>query len=84
MPRNGIVIHVFFPLERQPHYPPLRLVIPRHPATTLEGAPDTPEYRIHGRVRGHDVEIWIDIRRKRPTEAQLRGAQRVVASLRFG
>lgn len=84
MPRNGIVVNVFFPLERRPHYPPLRLVIPKRPATTLEGAPDTPEYRIHGRVHGRDVEVWIDIRRKRPTETQLRAAQQVVAGLRFG
>jgi hypothetical protein len=84
MPRNGIVVNVFFPLERRTHYGPLRLVMPEHPATTLEGAPDTPEYRIHGRVRGRDVEVWIDIRRKRPTRMQLRTARRVVASLRFG
>jgi hypothetical protein len=83
MPKDGIVVRVFFPLERRPHYPTLSLVIPKRPATTLEGAPDTPEYRIHGRVRGRDVEVWIDIRRRRPTEAQLRAAQLVVAGLRF-
>ena len=75
---------VFFPNERRSTYPPLRLLIPKRPTTTLEGAPDTPEYRIHGRVLGRDVEVWIDIRRPHPTQAELRAAQRVVSQLRFG
>jgi hypothetical protein len=82
MPRNAIAVNVFFP-NGPPHYPALRLVMPRAPATTLEGAPDTPEYRIHGRVDGRDVEVWIDIRRPHPTENQLRIAQLVVSALRF-
>ena len=82
MPRNGIAVQVFFPNET-PRYPPLKLVMPRFPATTLEGAPDTPEYRIHGRVAGRDVEVWIDIRRRHPTARQLWVARRVVSALRF-
>jgi hypothetical protein len=83
MPRNGIAVQVFFPPGEKAQLPPLKLVMPRLPATTLEGAPDTPEYRIHGRVAGRDVEVWIDIRRPHPTAAQLRLAQRVVSALRF-
>jgi hypothetical protein len=82
MPRNAIAVQVFFPNEAT-HYPKLRLVLPRLPATTLEGAPDTPEYRIHGRIGGRDVEVWIDIRRPHPTQQQLRLAQRVLSRLRF-
>jgi hypothetical protein len=82
MPKNSIAVGVFFP-KRVPQYPPLKLVLPMRPATTLEGAPDTPEYRIHGRVRGRNVAIWVDIRRPRPTKAQLRAAQRVVSGIRF-
>jgi hypothetical protein len=82
MPRNGIAVQVFFPNET-PRYPRLKLVLPRSPATTLEGAPDTPEYRIHGRIDGHDVEVWVDIRRPHPTQKQLRLAQRAVSAVRF-
>jgi len=82
MPRGGIVVQVFFP-SQAPRYRPLRLLLPRRPATTLEGAPDTPEYRIHGRVRGHDVEVWVDIRQPRPSRAQQRLAQRIVSAIRF-
>ena len=84
MPKDGIAVTVFFPNERRHRYPPLRLLIPMYPATTLEGAPDTREYRIHGRVLGRDVEVWIDIRRPRPIPAELRAAQRVVSRLQFG
>jgi hypothetical protein len=83
MPRNAIAVSVFFPRQKTARYPALKLVLPRTSATTLEGAPDTPEYRIHGRVLGRDVEVWVDIRRSRPTEEQLKAAQRVVAGIRF-
>lgn len=83
MPKNGIAVSVFFFPGETRRYPPLTLVLPKAPTTTLEGAPDTPEYRIHGRVDGRDVEVWIDIRRPRPTHAQLRFAQRAVSALRF-
>jgi hypothetical protein len=83
MPRNGIAVQVFFLREATPHYRRLRLVMPRSPATTLDGHPDTPEYRIHGRVDGHDVEVWVDIRRPHPTQQQLRLAQRAVSAVRF-
>jgi hypothetical protein len=82
MPRDGIAVQVFFP-DGKAHLPPLKLVMPQRRATTLEGAPDTPEYRIRGRVAGRDVEVWVDIRRPRPTAAQLRLAQRVLSALRF-
>jgi hypothetical protein len=82
MPRNGIAVQVLFPNET-PRYPRLKLVMRRSPATTLEGAPDTPEYRIHGRIDGHDVEVWVDIRRPHPTQKQLRLAQRAVSAVRF-
>jgi hypothetical protein len=82
MPRDAIAVSVYF-LGGRAHYPPLRLVLPKRPATTLEGAPDTPEYRIHGRVDGRDVEVRIDIRRRSPTPRQLGLAQRVVSSIRF-
>jgi hypothetical protein len=83
MPKNGIAVNVFFLRTKTAHYPALRLVLPKKPATTLEGAPDTPEYRIHGRVGGRDVEVWVDIRRPHPTNAQRRIAQRVVSGIRF-
>jgi hypothetical protein len=82
MPRNGIAVQVFFP-NATPRYPPLKLVVPRSPTTTLKGAPDTPEYRIHGLVNGRYVEVWVDIRRPHPTQAQLRLAQRAVSAVRF-
>src|SRR5436190_1627710 len=64
-------------------YGPLRLVLPRRPATFLEGTRDTPEYRIFGRARAVDVNIFVDIRRLHPTRADLRAAQRVVSRIRF-
>jgi hypothetical protein len=82
MPRNGIVVNVFF-VAGTPRYPPLRLVMPPKPSSFLEGTSDTPEYRIHGRVEGRNVEVWVDIRRGHPTRDQLRLAQRVVSGLRF-
>lgn len=82
MPRNGIVVNVFF-VANSPRYPPLRLVVPRKPTTFLEGTSDTAEYRLHGRVEGRNVEVWVDIRRRHPTRDQLRHAQRVVSGLRF-
>jgi hypothetical protein len=82
MPRGGIAIQVFFPNDRA-HYPPLRRGLPKRPSTTLEGAPETPEYRIHGRVLGRDVEVWVDIRRAHPTISELRLAQRVISGPRF-
>ena len=83
MPRDGIAITVWFFPKKTPRFPPLNLAIPRSPATTLEGAPDTPEYRIRGRVNGHDVEVWVDIRRPHPTQRLLRLAQQAVSALRF-
>ena len=84
MPRGGIAVTVYFPhvLGRQ-RYRPLRLVLSRRPSTLLEGTHDTKEYRIFGRVRGVDVNIFIDIRGLRPSRRQLRTAQRVVSSVRF-
>ena len=82
MPKDAIAVNVFF-LTANPHYPPLKLVMPKSPATNLDGAPDTPEYRIHGRVDGRAVEVWVDIRRPHPTKKQLRFAQRVVSAVRF-
>jgi hypothetical protein len=49
----------------------------------LDGTHDTPEYRIFGRVRGVDVNIFVDIRRLHPSRRQLRAAQRIVSSVRF-
>jgi hypothetical protein len=83
MPRGGIVVRVFFPGTAAPR-PPLRLVLPAKPATLLDGTTDTPEYRLQGRVAGRDVEVWVDIRRARPTAADLRAASRAVSSIRFG
>jgi hypothetical protein len=82
IPRNGIVVHVFF-VRDNPPLPRLRLRLPTTTRFTLEGAPDVREYRISGRVRGHNVEVWVDIRRRRPTPRQLRAAQSVVSALRF-
>jgi hypothetical protein len=82
MPRNGIAVSVFFVNDAR-RLRPLRLVVPRSPATTLEGAPDTPEYRIEGSVDGHDVDVFIDIRRRRPTRGQLRVVQRVLDAVHF-
>ena len=83
MPRGGIAVNVYFPPPHKPHYQPLRLVLPRRPATLLEGTRETPEYRIFGRVRGVDVNIFVDIRRLHPTCADLGAAQRVVSRIRF-
>lgn len=83
MPRGGIVVRVFFPPGEKAPLPPLRLVLPKAPATTLEGAPDTPEYRLHGRVAGRDAEVWIDVRRPRPTPGELRTLRRVLSAIRF-
>jgi hypothetical protein len=83
MPRNAIAVTVFFPNEPLPRETGVKLVMPRSPATFLKGAPDTPEYRIHGRISGRAVEVWVDIRRPHPTRQQLRLAQRVVAAVRF-
>jgi hypothetical protein len=47
-------------------------------------APGIREYRISAPVQGHNVEVWVDIRRRRPTPWQLRVAQRVVSGVRFG
>ena len=82
MPKNGIAVEVFFPRQTS-HYPALKPTLPKRPATTLEGAPDTPQYRIHGRIKGRDVEIWVSIRRPHPTNTQLRTAQRVIDGIRF-
>ena len=85
MPKNGIAVSVSFPpgLPAGVKYRPLKLVLPKKPAATLEGAPDTPQYRIHGRIYGHNVEIWVSIRRPTPTRTQLSEAQRVVSAIRF-
>jgi hypothetical protein len=84
MPRDGIAVAVYFPhVQGKQRYRPLRLVLPRRPSTLLEGTHDTPEYRIFGRVRGVDVNIFVDIRRLHPSRRQLRAAQRVVSSIRF-
>ncbi len=82
MPRGGIAVTVLFP-SAPPRYRRLKLILPKRPATTLEGAPDTPEYRIHGRVEGRDVEVFVDIRQPRPSKAQLSLAQRIVSAIRF-
>lgn len=82
IPRNGILVHVFF-VRDSPPSPRLRLRLPTSTRFMLEGAPDIREYRIHGRVLGHNVEVWVDIRRRHPTASQLRIAQRVVSTLRF-
>jgi hypothetical protein len=83
IPHNGIVVQVFF-VRDNPLLPRLRLRLPTTTKFTLEGAPDISEYRIFGRVRGQNVEVWVDIRRHTPTARQLRVAQGVVSAVRFG
>jgi hypothetical protein len=82
IPRGGIVVTVFFAKDTA-HLPALKLVVPRHAATMLEGTTDTPEYRLQGRVNGRDVEVWIDIRKPHPNQTQLRIVQRVISALCF-
>jgi hypothetical protein len=82
IPRDGIVVHVFF-VRDTPAYRPLRLRLPASSRFTLEGTTDVREYRISGRVLRHNVEVWVEIRRRSPTAGQLRLAQRVVSALRF-
>ena len=82
IPRDGIAVQVFF-VRDTPPYPTLRLRLPTSTKFALEGAPGVPEYRIHGRVLGHNVEVWVDIRRARQTTRQLRLAQQLVSALRF-
>jgi hypothetical protein len=50
----------------------------------LKGAPNTPEYRIAGRVRGFDVDVWVDIRQGHPTRPQRQLAQRAISHSDFG
>jgi hypothetical protein len=83
MPVGGIAVAVFFPRIKTP-LPPLRLVLPRKPAVMLDGATDTPEYRIEGSVRGRVVFVWIDVRSKQPTAAQRQAAQEALSGIRFG
>lgn len=67
-----------FPLVR----PPLRL--PRATTDVLEGAPTVPEYRIFGRIdESYDVDLRVDVSRRRPTARQLAVAARVVAAIHF-
>ena len=82
IPRDGIAVNVFF-VRDTPPYPRLRLRLPASTKFALDGAPGIPEYRIHGRVDGHNVEVWVDIRRLQPTASELRLAQQVVSALRF-
>jgi hypothetical protein len=82
IPVNGIVVHVFF-VRDSPPYPRLELRLPTTTRFTLDGSPGVREYRISGRVLGHNVEIWTDIRSRRPALRLLRTAQRVVSALRF-
>jgi hypothetical protein len=77
------MVQVFFPAGAKTPYRPLKLVLPNRPAVLLEGTTDTPEYRIHGRARGRNVEVWVDIRNRHPAKATLRLAQRVVTAIRF-
>jgi hypothetical protein len=84
MPRGGIAVSVYFPYPQgTQRYRPLRLVFPRRPTTLLKGTRDTREYRIFGRVRGFDVNVFVDIRDRHPSRRQLRAAQRVVSNVRF-
>lgn len=82
MPRGGIIVDVTFPTART-KFKALRLVLPRRPATMLEGTKDTPEYRIEGRTQGRNVLIYVDIRNTHPSVAELRVAERVVSGIRF-
>ena len=82
MPKGGIAVTIFVHREKTNDHP-LRLVLPRRPFTELKGVPSTPEFRIHGRVRGAEVEVWVDIRQRRPTATQLQVAQRAISSIRF-
>jgi hypothetical protein len=82
IPVNGIVVQVFFVRDNPPH-PPLELRLPATTRFALDGAPDVREYRISGRIRGHNVEVWADIRSRSPSRRLLRTAQRVVSALRF-
>ena len=84
MPQGGVIVNVFFPPGEKKALAPLRLVLPPRPATLLEGTTDTPEYRIHGRVSGRDVEVWVDVRGGRPSRSKRRLIQHVLSSLRFG
>jgi hypothetical protein len=83
MPKGGIAVTIFVHRE-ETREPQLRLVMPKKPFTLLKGTKDTPEYRIHGRVRTVDVQVWVDIRQRRPTRVELRAAQRVISAIRFG
>jgi hypothetical protein len=82
MPAGGIAVTIFVHREKAKE-PPLRLVLPRHPFTGLKGVPNTPEYRLRGRVHGVDVEVWVDIHKRQPSRTQLRAAQRVISAIRF-
>jgi len=82
IPANGIVVQVFF-VRDSPPYPRLELRLPRTTRFMLDGSLDVREYRISGRVLGHNVEVWTDIRSRHPTPRLLRTAQRVVSALRF-
>ena len=85
LPVNGIVVQVnFFPGDQKTRCDrPRPLVLPVKPVTMLEGARDTPEYRITSCIRGRRFQVWVDIRNRHPTQALLRLAQRVVSAIRF-
>jgi len=87
MPRDGIMINVLtYRRRRSRHdYPRRRLplTLPSVTSDTLEGAPDTPEYRVFGRTRTIDYEVRVDIRNPHPSRRLLELAQRAVNTLRL-
>jgi hypothetical protein len=92
MPRDGIVITVTLigPPVREHRlrsaYPPVGKAPLRLPATTassLEGLPDVPEYRVFARTPDYLVEVRADINNPGPGRALVREARSVVRGLRL-
>ena len=92
LPPDGIAVTVSLigPVipedERRADYPPADerpLELPRTTASSLEGSPDVPEYRVFRRTPDYLVEVRADINNPEPGAALLDEAQAVVRRLRL-
>jgi hypothetical protein len=91
MPPDGIAISIglFGPIregERHPEYLPVGefpLELPLTTASTLEGSPEVPEYRVFGRTQDYLVEVRADINNPAPRRALVEEARSVVRRLRL-
>jgi hypothetical protein len=90
MPPDAIVISVGLfgpvPSGAHPEYLPLdefALELPPTTVSTLEGAPEVPEYRTFGRTADYLVEVRASINSPRPSRRLVEDARAVVHRLRL-